>query len=328
MILKKSIIISILFLTVSQIALAGNNEVLIIGGHGGLEHFQNQFYRQVKELRQILLNDYGYEETDIQVFVGQNPDSAAVKFPLSTAKNINQYFADMAGRISSRDLFFCFLIGHGSYDNEWAKFNIVGNDLRDFDFSRLLSKIPVQKLCFINMSSASGPFIDKISNANRIVITATRNGFEKNATQFSTQFLNTLNNPETSDLNKDGLLSATEIFIATRDRVVKYYDSKNLLRPEHPLLDDDGDGYGTEMPDLLEGDGMFASEVYIHQTRAVNTASVKSETANSIMEHKKQRILSQIKELKKKKISFGEDAYYDELEKLMIELAKVNQGNN
>ena len=314
----------------SQLALiAGENKVLIIAGHGGLEKFQKTFYHQAKDLRQILIDEFDYTAQDIQVFVAANPDSAPIEFPQCTAANIRKYFQEKGRKLSPENTLFCFLIGHGSYDNEWGKFNIVGKDLRDFDYALLLNKLKTRRVCFVNMASSSGPFIDKLSKKNRIILTATRNGFEKNATQFTAQFLDVLSATDATDLNKDGLISVAEIFIATRDRVVKFYDSKKQLRPEHPLLDDDGDGFGTEMPDLLEGDGLLAGEIYLNQRHAQSLhESDQEKVAQTPADRQKSKILAQIKALKKKKSTFAEDDYYDALEKLMIALASVNQGNN
>ncbi|KAA3663489.1 MAG: hypothetical protein DWQ10_00025 [Calditrichaeota bacterium] len=317
----------ILFLFLISVCNAkAENKVLIIAGAGGTAEFDSLFFQQALELQQLLITNYGYGSEDITVFVADSPDSARQQFPQSTALNVQNYFKSATSELTAQDDFFCFLIGHGSYDNEWGKFNLPGNDLRDFDYSRLLDGIHVNKILFINMASASGTFIDKISKKDRIVITATRNGFEKNATEFANQFLETLRNSKSSDLNKDGQLSATELFVATRDRVVKYYDVNKQLRPEHPLIEDDGDGFGTEMPDLQEGDGIIAGEIYIAQRKStqkkIDSSSMQPVTASDM---KRENILARIKALKKKKTVMNEDDYYDELENLMVKLAKLSQ---
>lgn len=317
-----------LFILIAPQFLIASNKVLIIAGAGGLDNFKSQFYNQATELQRLLIDNYGYSQADIQVFVANNPDSIEVKYPESTAQNITAYFDEKAREFTAASTFFCFLIGHGSYDNEWGKFNLVGTDLRDIDYSQLLSQLKSRKILFVNMASASGPFLDKISRKNRVVITATRDGFEKNATQFAEQFLSTLSNSENSDLNKDGRISATELFISTRDRVVGYYDSKKQLRPEHPVLDDNGDGFGTEMPDLLEGDGMLANDIILNQVIDEKAASLNPVSTNAVDDIRKQNILIMIKALQKKKNTLDVDDYYDELEKLMIELAKITQEKN
>ncbi|MCA9733196.1 hypothetical protein KC799_13755, partial [candidate division KSB1 bacterium] len=182
------------FLLFTAASLVAQNKVLIIAGAGGTPEFENMFYQQAVGLHDLLIESFGYESKDIVVLVADTPDSIEQIYAKATAKNIRNYFVNDASGMSSQSNLFCFFIGHDSYDNEWGKFNISGKDLRDFDYSQLLNSVPFNKLLFINMASASGTFIDKLSKENRVIITATRDGFEKNATQFASQFLETLSN--------------------------------------------------------------------------------------------------------------------------------------
>ncbi len=69
------------------------------------------------------------------------------------------------------------LIGHGTYDGREAKFNLRGPDMTDLELSEWLApyKSPV---VIINCASASGPFINRLSGNNRVVVTATKSGYE------------------------------------------------------------------------------------------------------------------------------------------------------
>ena len=77
------------------------------------------------------------------------------------------------------------LIGHGSFDTQQAKFNLIGPDLTAKDYAQLLAGLPTRRVVFINCASSSGEFVKPLSAENRIVITATRSGNEQNATIFA-----------------------------------------------------------------------------------------------------------------------------------------------
>ncbi|MFQ5639727.1 MAG: hypothetical protein ACE5IR_17215, partial [bacterium] len=151
------------------------------------------------------------------------------------------------------------------------------------------------------------------------------NGFERNATRFAEHFLNALEQNFEADLNKDGELSVTEAFIFARDNLVRDYDEKKQLRPEHPLLDDNGDGEGTETPDLLAGDGVVAARFLFKQEKATGQVQQAPGAEKVTLSKAQQKILAQVRKLQERKDTMPEDEYYKEFEKLMIQLAKLKE---
>ncbi len=308
-------------LMLSAVAQA-EKKVVVIAGLGGEERFQKQFISQAEQLYLVLTTDYGYRGEDI-ILHGSAGDSVDVSFLPADAQSIRSTFKKLSTSLSPTDELLVFLIGHGSFDGEWARFNIPGPDLRDVDFAGLLEPVRAGKIVLINACSASGPFVEKLSADGRIIITATRNGIERNATHFFSRLLATLGQPEEADLNKDGQLSVSELFINTRDRLVKYYSEQGLLRPEHPLLDDNGDGVGTETPDLLQGDGVQASRFFLQkqQQRQAGREAGKPQSLSAAQK----AILARVEKLQSRKATMPEDQYYREFERLMLELARLNQ---
>ena len=135
------------------------------------------------------------------------------------------------------------LIGHGTFDGKEAKFNLAGPDLSAKEWAELVA--PVQRpLVLINCASASAPFINALSGTNRIIVTATKSGYEENFARFGAYIAKAIINPE-ADLDKDEQVSVLEAFLRASRDVDEFYASEKRLATEHALLDDNGDGKGT-----------------------------------------------------------------------------------
>ena len=313
-----------LVLTLSATAFA-DKKVVIIAGVGGLEKFEKRFFAQSSKLRKILINQYDYAPEDVRMLVEQAADSLS-RYSNSNASTIRKTFQDLSKNTSAKDELIVFLLGHGTHDGEWAKFNIEGPDLRDIDFSGFLDGLNVGQLVFINMASASGSFLEKLSGDGRILISATNGAVEKNATRFAAHFIAALEKGNEADLNKDNTLSVTEAFIYARDNLIHDYQEKKQLRAEHPLLDDNGDGKGTETPDLLNGDGAIASRFNFMQERGgdVVERTAKAVPVSPELARKRKSVLDKIKKLQTRKEEMDQEEYYNDLEKLMLQLARIN----
>ena len=71
------------------------------------------------------------------------------------------------------------LIGHGTFDGKEAKFNLLGPDVSASELASWLE--PVHRpIALIDTASASGPFINKLSQPGRVIVAATRSGHEQN----------------------------------------------------------------------------------------------------------------------------------------------------
>ena len=135
------------------------------------------------------------------------------------------------------------LIGHGTFDGKEAKFNLAGPDISAKDMAELVT--PIQRpLVLINSASASAPFINALSSTNRIIMTATKSGYEQNYARFGTYVAKAIVNP-TADLDKDGQVSVLEAFLMASRNVEDFYTSEKRLATEHALIEDNGDGKGT-----------------------------------------------------------------------------------
>jgi hypothetical protein len=218
------------------------------------------------------------------------------------------------------------LIGHGTFDGREAKFNLSGPDLTAKEMSELLA--PIQRpLILINTSSASAPFINACSGTNRVIITATRSGYEENLAHFGS-YIGKAIGDLTSDLDKDGQVSALEAFLMASRHVEDFYKSEKRLATEHALLDDNGDGKGTpasfysgvrpaKKPDEAANvDGFRAHQIHFIYSEEEAKLSPAIRKRRNDLELELEKVRARKQQLK-------EDEYLKEIEPILLELSRL-----
>ena len=132
---------------------------------------------------------------------------------------------------------------------------------------------------------------------------------------------------EAADINKDGRISLLEAFNFARQEVARLYERDGLLLTEHAMIDDNGDGQGSEEPDpiAVDADGRIAQTIFFAPASA---RAARRDTDNPALlaayaarDEIQQRIAAH------QMLKDGlEPAVYDaELERLFIELARKNR---
>jgi hypothetical protein len=217
------------------------------------------------------------------------------------------------------DLLLVLLIGHGTtLDGEEAKFNLVGPDLSATEWADLLKPIP-GRIVFVNTSSASFPFLRKLAARGRVVLTATDSSAQQFETIFPEFFVEAFGNPA-ADVDKNGRVSVWEAFNYASAGVRQFFDQKGQLPTERPLLDDTGAGIGREA-ETPGNDGAVARITYLQPDAAL---TLPSDTALAGLVRRQAELQAQLEELKARKDSTPADQYDAELEKLLVDLARVS----
>src|SRR5215213_6478809 len=284
-----------------------NRFVVIINGAGGEAVYAKQFEEWTGQLSSVLSSRFGFEKSQVTVLEG------------ATSEDVKRTFTALKSQLDANNILFFFLIGHGSFDGKESKFNLVGPDLSASEYNVLLSTLPTRRVVVFNMASASGEFIKSLAAKGRIVITATRNGQETNATRFAGFFIAALNAPD-ADTDQDGHTSVLETFIYANRLTADFYKRAGRLASEHALLDDNGDGVGHEK--FEAGEGLLARATYL-DSLSVDEAAATAATGKLIKE--RARLEGEIEQLIASKASMAEAEYETTLERLFIELAKVNR---
>lgn len=221
------------------------------------------------------------------------------------------------------------LIGHGTFDGSEAKFNLVGDDLSATELAEWLKPL-TRPVALIDCTSASAPFLNKLSGDKRVVITATRSGSEIQFARFG-DYISTAITDSSADLDKDGQTSLLEAFIAASHRTQEFYKQQGRLATEHALLDDNADALGVSA-DWFQGiratraardgapiDGPRANQWHLIRIPAEADMSAEIRARRDALE-------LQVEALRQKKHSLSESDYYAQLDDLLLQLARLYHG--
>jgi hypothetical protein len=225
-----------------------------------------------------------------------------------------------------KDPLWLVLIGHGTFDGRSARFNLQGPDVTDKDLSQWL--LPVTRpIAVINTTACSAPFLKALSGPERVVISATKSGFELNFAYFGGALANAIVDPN-ADLDKDGQTSLLEAYLSASDRVTSFYKGQARLKTEHALIDDNADGLGTPA-DWFEGirpAKQAAQGASLDGYRAHQFCLIPSDTENKFpgdLRAKRNQLELQVLQLRDKKEKLPEDDYYTQLEALLLQIAHI-----
>jgi hypothetical protein len=235
----------------------------------------------------------------------------------SSREEIARAFDSIAKQAGADDIVFVTLIGFCTYQGGDAKFNLPGPDMTPQDFDAQLKKLPTKQIVFVNTSSASGPFVEKLSAPGRTIVTATRNGAETYATVFGGYFIDALT-ADAADADKNKRITVLEAFNYAKSEVAKAYEREGFLATEHALLDDDGDKEGSQAPAAAGKDGKVATLVSLGSTDA---ADLPSDPKLRALYLERRDLERRVETLRLLKDQMEPAKYTSELEKLVTAVA-------
>jgi hypothetical protein len=237
-------------------------------------------------------------------------------------EEIRTRFAELAKQAKPADALVVLMIGHGSYDGRDYKFNITGPDLTATELASLLDRVPAQRQLVVNMTSCSGGSIEQLRRANRIVISATKTGSEKNATNFARYFVEALREPA-ADTDKNESVSALEAFRYAQAKTTEFFDTQKRLATEHSVIEDTGKGMGERTATAENGEGKLAGAFTVVRLGA-NAAAARDPNKRPLLD-KKEQLEQAIEKLKFEKAAMPVQEYKRQLTQLLLELAKTQE---
>ena len=218
------------------------------------------------------------------------------------------------------------LLGHGNAEMKDAKFNLTGDDLSATEFATMLAPFH-RPLVLIHCFSSSGGFLALLAAPGRVTVTATRSGSERNYSRFGKYFSEAIGDTA-ADLDQDGQTSVLEAWLAAAQRTAAFYKDEGRIATEHSLLDDNGDGKGTPA-DFFRGvrvvkkakDGTPPDGLRAHQVHLARNAAERALPA--ALRAERDALEIELAKLREAKATMVEDAYYKELETLLLKIARV-----
>ena len=294
-------------------ALAETRWAVIVSGASGGEKYAEQMKTWRADLQSALVDRYGFKAENVRMLVDESVKTGEP----ANAANVRKVFGEIKAKGAKDDFLLVVLLGHGTYDGDVAKFNLVGPDLTAKDWTDLLSGVS-GRLAVVNTTEASFPFLESLTSKGRIVITATDSAAQKYATVFPEYFVKSMKEAS-SDLDKNGRTSIFEVFAAASAAVKQHYEQRGQLATERALIDDNGDGKGREAS--AEGpDGGFARIAYLD---AENPAEAANPELAALV-RRRRALEAEAEELKLKKGEMPEAQWNAQFEKLMLDLAMVS----
>ena len=249
-------------------------------------------------------------------------DANVITLIAPTRDQIRARFAEIERQAKPNDALVLMLIGHGSFDGVEYKFNIPGADITGAELASLLDHVPAQRQLVVNMTSSSGGSITFLRKPNRVVISATKTGTEKNATVFARYWAEALRDPA-ADADKNESVSALEAFHFAQQKTNDFFESAKRLATEHSVLEDTGKGEGERVPSAENGEGRLAATFAVVRLGS-NAAAAKDPAKRELLD-KKEQLEQAIDQLKYNKAAMPEAQYKTQLTQLLLELAKVQE---
>ena len=307
---------AVLLLAARGMAEAGERYAIVVTGASGGPQYAERYDEWRSSFVQLLQGPLGYPEDHV-LLLAEEEYAGAQK---ATRENVRTAIADIRKRATKDDVVLVVLVGHGSgADSGEGKFNLVGPDLSAREWADLLKSMP-GRLVFINAASGSFPFIQELSAKNHIVITANDSAAQTYETVLA-QFLVPGFKDESADLDKNGRVSVWEAFTYASARVKASFEQRSQLATEHPMLDDDGDGTGRLIDDQ-SADGMLARVTYLQSDQPITDTGDPERTA---LLRRKVDLNTQLEELRARKETMLPEDYENALEKLLLELARIDR---
>lgn len=232
----------------------GARRALIICGLSGDAAHHKVFAETAAKLHEGLVKQLGFASRDVQLLFGDDPQDSDVE-PIkssrrSTREELEKSAAELRGQLRPEDTLWVIVLGHSHYDGKHSWLNLPGPDIHQLDFAKLFSGVTAGQQVFVITTPTSGFYLKPLSVKGRIVITATEVDWETNETEFPHELARVLSAPpamQEFDIDEDGVMTVFDLYMTVVRNLAQSYLDRELLATEHALLDDNGDGRGTDV---------------------------------------------------------------------------------
>ena len=291
---------------------------LIVSGASGGPEYAERYERWRSDLVAALRGQPGFRDDHLRVLA----ETTAPGVGCASREGVRSAVRELAARMDEQSVLFVLLLGHGTFDGQEAKFNLVGPDLAASEWAALVEPLP-GRLVFVNTTAASAPFLVPLARPDRIVITATESPVQRYATVFP-EFLAGAFVDTASDFDRNGRVSVWEAFAYASAGVRRWYQERGRLATERAILDDTGDGRGIDAGD---GEGGLraglAAAVYVGA--GVDEVTTGQGGEMDRLTARRAALEAEVGELRAARASMAPERYAAELERLLVELARVSR---
>ena len=303
---------------------AGAPAMLIVAGVGGTPEHRERFSGWARDLCAAVMA--GPAPGRVRVLVERLPEAEDAGHCAPAGRSTQEELAREIASVSASNArgagLVLVLIGHGSGGPN-PRFQLPGPDLSPERLGEMLESIEAGPVTIAHLGSAAGAFVPALSGPDRVLLTASR-AHETNETRFARHFIASFSGDD-ADQNRDGRLSALEAFDFARLGVEREYEREGLLRTEHALLDDNGDGVGSLEPEMAAGsDGVLAARrpLLFRTAEAVAESGAASPEIQRLVAER-DALAARVDALRELKDGMDEETYLTELEGLLLQIAEL-----
>jgi hypothetical protein len=288
-------------------ALVASVFYVTVAGLGGEPDYEQRFTATAKDLDRVFRVSVG---DHVYTLTGAD----------ATKARLSETLATVARQAKPEDAFILTLIGHGSYDGQEYKFNLVGPDISAAELASLCDRIAAKRQLIVNTSSASGGSVAALERPGRGVIAATKTGTEKNATFFARYWVEALQDP-TADLDKSDSISALEALQYADRKTAAFYETQKRLATEHAVFEDAGRGEPVKPGARQGGEGSLLASITV--VRLGTSQAAINDPAKRDLLAKKEELEQKIDGLKYQKAAMDPADYKKQLTDALLQLATV-----
>lgn len=301
---------------------AGQGHLLVVSGLGGEARYTEWFRDWGAALVDAAVERYGMPPENV-TFLAESTDLDPERVSgRSTKAEVEAAFETLARRSRPGEAVFVVLMGHGAVGGQGARINLPGPDLTAVEWAALLDRLDGRRVAFVNTASSSGAFLEAVAAPERVVVTATKSGMERNEAVFGRHFAAAFAG-DGADTDKDGRVSLLEAFVYARAETAREYEDDNKLLTEHAVLDDDGDGRGAE-EFTADGEGRLARLLFLGDPAAARAGADASPELRAALGQKR-NLEGRLAELRARRESMDPAAYQAALEDLLVAIAEVDE---
>lgn len=292
-------------------AAAQETHLLVITGISGDEEHATLFHQLATRFIDAAKKKDGVPDGNV-IYLAEKTEADPARIAgRSTKEGIEKAFADLAAKAHPNDEIYVLLIGHGGFDGKTATFNMPGPDFSAADFARLIGKLQVESVVFVDTTSSSGGFLPTVAGPGRTIVTATKTGGEKLDARFA-QFFVEAYDGDGADRDRNGRISVAEAFEYAKAQVASAYQKAGTLQTEHAALDDGSEGKLAAATFLSTG-GRVSANLDMNDPQVRELVKERDELER------------QVAALKLRKGSMDAGEYEAQLEKLLLALAQKTQ---
>jgi hypothetical protein len=281
-----------------------------VSGLGGEPDYEQRFTAQAGDLDRITKGG------------GATAHVVTLSGAQATREHLQQALMDVAAAAHADDVLVITLIGHGSFDGTQYKFNLPGPDVSAEQLAQWCDKIAATRQLIINTTSASGGSVKALQRQDRVVISATKSGTEKNATVFARYWVEALQDPG-ADTDKNQIITGLEAFEYATRKTAAFYETEKRLATEHAQFEEGGKAAPVRAAAADSDAGhMLASFALV---RLGSDAQAATDPAKLALLKQKEQLEQRIDLLKYQRAAMPADEYRTQLSQALVALARVQQ---